>query len=77
MVQGDGAGRKGPQGDVLWGGGRQAGEGMRGGSHPLSMKTEKIWALKSPAGLQGVGARVLLWAARGLSLEMKDAVTWH
>lgn len=34
---------------------------MRGGSHPLSLKTEKIWTLKSPAGLQGVGARVPLW----------------
>lgn len=43
----------------------------------MSMKTEKIWTLKSPEGLQGVGARVLLWAARGLSLEMKDAVTWQ
>ena len=42
-------------------GGRQVGEGMRGGSHLLSLKTEKIWTLKSPAGLQCVGAGVPLW----------------
>ena len=54
---------------------------MRGGSHLLSLKTEKIWTLKSPAGLQGVGAARCGFPsgaqARGLSLEMKDAVTWH